>query len=242
MKLARILAPLIVIVALASTANAQAQEACPAAPDVAHSSVANIFTPQQEIYLGDVEAEQLEQRSRVIHDDELAAHLNRLVDGLVAQMPPTQLKFRVALVDLPNVNAFSLSGGRIYVTRKMVAFVRNEDELASLLAHEMGHTLAHQQAIQTTRLFHDILGVTSVGDARDIADKYNRMLDNLARNLNSLIKVSSQEEPHQYQADQVALYVLANAGYSPQVFAEFFDRLAQTHGRVGNWFTEYLGH
>jgi hypothetical protein len=241
MKRFGILAPFIVIAEIALSANAQVKQTCPAAPDVAHSFAVNIFTPQQEIYLGDVEAEQLEHRSRVIHDDELAAHLNRLVNRLVTQMPPTQLKFRVALVDLPNVNAFSLSGGRIYVTRKMIAFARNEDELASLLAHEMGHTLAHQQAIQTTRLFHDILGVTSVGDAKDIADKYNRMLDNLARNLNLLIKVSSQEEPHQYQADQVALYVLANAGYSPTVFAEFFDRLAQTHGKAGNWFTDYLG-
>ena len=221
--------------------SAQTQQKCPAAPDIARSSAANIFSPQQEIYLGDVEAEQLEHRSRVIHDDELAAHLNRLVERLVAQMPPTQLKFRVALVDLPDLNAFSLSGGRIYVTRKMVAFARNEDELAALLAHEMGHTLAHQQAIQTTRMFHDILGVTSVGDAKDITDKYNRMLDNLARNINLLIKASSQEEPHQYQADQVALYVLANAGYSTQVFVQFFDRLAQTHGKSGNWFTDYLG-
>jgi WD40 repeat protein len=218
-----------------------AQEKCPAPPALTASPEPNIFTPQQEVDLGDVEAEQVESKVHVIHDDELAAYLNHIVNRVLAQLPPTQLHFRVTLIDVPEVNAFTLSGGRIYVTRKMVAFARSEDELADLLSHEMGHALSHQEAIDKTRELRELLGVTSVGDRKDIADKINRLIDNAARNPKVFEKARGEEEPHQYQADQIALYAMANAGYSPLSFADFFDRTAQTRGKTGSWMSDFFG-
>jgi Peptidase family M48 len=223
----------------------RAQQPCPAPPALSPAPGTNIFNPQQELDLGDVESEWLEKNYRVIHDDELAARLNLVVNRILAQLPPTPLKFRVILIDTPVVNSFSVGAGRIYVTRKMVAFLRNDDELAGLLGHEMGHILTHQNAIEMTRMFHDLLGVTSVGDRQDIFEKYNRMLDGIARNRSALEKAlnreASQEEPHQYEADRVALYAAAAAGYSPQAFVDFFERLAQTHGKTGNLLTDFFG-
>jgi hypothetical protein len=189
-----------------------------------------------------VEAERIEHSVPVIQDDELAAYLNRIAKRIVDQLPPTQLKIRVMLIDLPIVNAFSLPGGRIYVTRKMVAFARSDDELAALLSHEMGHILSHQGGIDMTRQLHDVIGVTSVGDRKDIAEKMNRLMDNAARNIKAFQKTGSEEEPHQYQADQLALFALADAGYAPSTFADFFDRLAQTKGKSGSWISDLFGN
>jgi len=204
-----------------------------------------MFNAQQELDLGDVEAEWLEKNYRVIHDDELAARLNLISSRILAQLPPTQLKFRIILIDSPTVNSFSVGAGRIYVTRKMIAFVRNDGELAGLIGHEMGHILLHQSAIQVTQEFHDILSVNSVGDRKDIFDKYNQMLDNIARNRNVLVKtierIQREEEPEQYEADRVALYAATAAGFSPQAFVEFFERYAQTHGKTGNFLSDLFG-
>lgn len=223
----------------------RAQQQCPVPPVLSPAAGANIFSPQQELDLGDVEAEWLEKNYRVIHDDELAARLNLITGRILAQLPPSQLKFRIILIDTPEVNAFSVGAGRIYVTRKMVAFLRNDDELAGLIGHEMGHILTHQNAVEMTRKFHDILNVTAVGDRADIFEKFNRMLDNIARNRELLLKTVEREqrleEPHQYEADRVALYAVAAAGFSPQAFVEFFDRLAQTHGKTGNLLTDFFG-
>jgi WD40 repeat protein len=224
---------------LAAAANAQR---CPPPPVLLAPPSVNIFTPQQEVDLGDIAAEQIERRVHVIHDDQLSAHLNQIVASLLAQLPPTNLNFRVTLIDLPVVNAFSLPGGRIYVARKLIAFAHSDQELADLLGHEMGHVLSHQGAIDTTFNFRELLGVTSVGDRKDIFDKYNRFMDNVARDPKVLERARSEEEPHQYQADEVALYALANAGYSPQSFAEFFDRLAQTKGNTGGLLSDLFGH
>ncbi len=168
--------------------------------------------------------------------------LNVIANRILAQLPPTQLKFRIILINSPIVNSFSVGAGRIYVTRKMVAFLRNDDELAGMLGHEMGHILTHQNAIEMTRTFHDILGVNSVGDRKDIVDKFNRMLDSIARDRGALLKTverqQREEEPHQYEADRVALYAAAAAGFSPPAFVEFYDRLALTQGKTGNLLTD----
>ena len=227
-----------------SSGAARAQQQCPAPPLLTPSPAANMFSPQQELDLGDVEAEWLEKNYRVVHDEELAARLNHVTDRILAQLPATQLKFRVILIDEPIVNSFSVGAGRIYVTRKMVAFLRNDDELAGMLGHEMGHILTHQNAIEMTRRFREILDVDSVGDRKDIFDKFNRMLDNVARNRNALVKIEEREwhdeEPHQYEADRVALYAAAAAGFSPQGLVDFYDRLAQTHGKSGNLLTDFF--
>lgn len=218
-----------------------AQEKCTPPPIPEAPPGSNIFTDQQEVDLGDVMAEQIERNFRVIHDGELAAHMNDMIGRVLAQLPPTQLKIRAVLIDLSILNAFSLPGGRIYVARKMVAFLRNEDELAGLLGHEMGHILTHQGGIRTTRLFREVLGVSSVGDRKDIFDKFNRLIDNAARNPKAFRPDAGQEEPHQYQADLVSLIAVSNAGFSSQAFVNFFDRLAQTQGKMGNFFTDFFG-
>ena len=237
----RVAGPASLALLLLCAASAGAQQKCPAPPVPADVSTLSIFTPQQEVELGDIEAERVERTARVIHDDQLSAYMNRIVSRILSQLPPTQLQFRVTLIDTPVVNAFSLPGGRIYVTRKIVAFTRNDDELADLLGHEMGHILSHQGAIDTTREFREVLGVTSVGDREDIAEKLNRLLDNLAKNPDLMRRINGEEEPHQYQADRVALYAVADAGYSAPAFASFFDRLAQTKGKSGDWFSDFLG-
>jgi len=223
------------------TATVTAQEKCvpPTIPPAPPGS--NIFTEQQEVELGDIMAEQVERNYRVIHDDDLSAYLNRTAARILTQLPPTELKIRVVLVDLPIVNAFSLPGGRIYVARKMVAFLRNDDELAGLLGHEMGHILTHQGAIRMTRLFREVIGVTAVGDRKDIFDKFNKFLDNVRRNPKAFKPDRGEEEPHQYQADQIGLIAVSMAGFSPAASVQLFDRYAQTKGKTGNFFSDLFG-
>ena len=150
------------------------------------------------------------------------------------------MRFRVFLIDMPITNSFSLPGGRIYVTRRMVAFLRTEDELGGLLAHEMGHILTHQGGILITHLLQEVLGVNSVTSKNDIFKDYNSLLEATARP-GDLPSLARQEEPQQYQADRVALQLTASAGYSPQSFVEFLDRLAETRGKTGSWVSDMFG-
>src|SRR5262249_56726606 len=126
-------------------------------------------------------AEQFRRIFGVFEDDEVAGYLRRMGERVVKHLPPTKLRFQFFLVDLSEANAFVLPGGRIYVSRKLVAFTQSEDELAAVIAHEIGHLVARQQSIAMTRRLKEALGGTQVTDRRDIFEKYNSLVENAAR-------------------------------------------------------------
>src|SRR6185312_14813681 len=217
---------------------AQQPRSCqlPVAP--AQTSAENFFSEEQENWLGEVMVEQLERDNHVVRDPELNDYVQRIGDRLLAHMPATKLHFRFALVDLPDVNAFSLPGGYVFVHRKMVSFAQSDDELAAVLAHEMGHIFAHQGAITMTQLFKDLLHVTSVGDKADITDKYNRFLETRRKKQVFLKETESQ---NQLAADRIGVYALALSGYDPASMSKFWDRFAQTGGKTGGFWSDFFG-
>jgi WD40 repeat protein len=238
MRLLSAVVPLIAVFLLIATSSS-AQQACPQPPALERVTGKTIFTDQQEIDLGDAMGDSLAREFVLIDDPALTAHLEELGARLARYLPPNSLRFRFFLIDLPEVNAFSLSGGRIYVVRKMVALTRSDDELAGVLAHEMGHIVTHQHSILMTQLLKRVLGVTEVGDRADIYDKFQRLLENEQR---KPTHTSGEGEGDQYIADQVALFAMARAGFAPQAYVDLWDRFNATHGKTGSWFTDLLGH
>jgi len=222
----------------------RAQQLC-VVPSAHSSEGRNIFSPQQELELGDIEAEWVEKNQQVNQDDRLAGHLKAIGSRVLSQFPVNHAKIRIILIDTPEADAFSAGTERIYITRTMVSILRNDDELAGVLGHEVRHILKHDNAIAVTQMFHDILGVDAVSDREDISDKFSRMLNSTGRDQNvfhnTLHRMLRGEQFHQYEADRFALYAAAAAGFSPQAYVEFFDRVGQTHGQAGNRLTDFLG-
>jgi WD40 repeat protein len=222
------------------TLPVRAQQRCQPPQPPAIPQGKNIFTPQQEMDLGDAVAEQIQRNYRLIQDEALTAYLRRIGERLVKQLP-TDLRFQFFIYDQAEANAFTLPGGRVYVSRKLIAFARSEDELAGVLAHELGHNIAHEGAIGMTCLLRQVLKVEQVGDRRDIFEKYNQLLENIRLKPQACGSGEGHEEKGQLVADQVALYAMTSAGYNPQAFATFWDRFAETKGKTGGWFSDVFG-
>src|SRR5438128_1552311 len=117
----------ILAILLSLTGHAQVRTPCQP-PSLSVSREANIFTDAQEVDLGDAVAEKIQHEFRVIDDDDVTAYLNAIGQRIVKHLPPNKLQFRFTLVDLPMANAFALPGGRLYISRKLIAFVHSEDE------------------------------------------------------------------------------------------------------------------
>jgi WD40 repeat protein len=222
-----------------SSPLAAQQAPCPV-PSYVPPGAANMFSEQQESDLGDAIAEQVQREFKVI-DDDVTEYLRRVGQRLLAQAPPSNIRFRFYLVDVPEVNAYSFPGGRIYATRKLVAASRNEDELAGVLAHEIGHIITRQFGLEYTRRFQKILGITSVGSRDDVFEKYHQYMENLARNPRVLKEISKEIENEQLVADRVALYLIKRAGYSPDAYAQFWNRAFEVGGKTGGFFSDLFG-
>ncbi len=185
----------------------------------------------------------MEQKIAVIHDAGLTSYLQAIVDRLAQNLPPTHLQLRVKLVDAATADAFGIAGGRIYISRKMVAVAQSEDELAGLLAHEMGHVAAHHEAIRASDEFRQVLGITQVGGKDDIAARWNQLLSNWRRQKmtpGAYGKAQQVEDREQGQADAIALFLMSRSGYSPAAFVALFDRIAQTKGNTGGFWSDFF--
>ena len=78
----------------------------------------------------------------------LQTMIEKTVDRLVAASERPDLKFKVTILNSPAINAFALPDGRLYITRGLIALANDKAELASVLAHEMGHVIARHAAIR----------------------------------------------------------------------------------------------
>ena len=219
---------------------ASAQQSCPPLQPPVSDPAKLLFTPKQETELGEIFRQQFESDFHVIEDAQVTAYLDRVGQRVAHHLPDTGIHFEFLLYDLPEIQAFSMPGGRIYVSRKMVAFLKNEDELAGVLGHEMGHVVARQQALELSRAFREVLGLKSVSDSDDLFALYNQLTDSL-RLKKRHAEPSGNEDKGQSVADQIGVQAVARAGYAPQAFPDALDRLMATKGKTGNWATDIFG-
>src|SRR6202034_3459862 len=84
----------------------------------------------------------------IYNDPKLQGLLEKTVDRLVGASEHPDLRYKVVILNSQSINAFALPSGQLYVTRGLIALANDESELASVLAHEMGHVIARHAAIR----------------------------------------------------------------------------------------------
>jgi WD40 repeat protein len=198
-------------------------------------SRADIFTDEQEQSLGDAQAEMIEPRYTLVPESE-SAYLNEIGKRLLDQLPPAAVPYTFRVFQSPDLRAFSLAGGHIYISRKLIMDARNEDELAAMIAQEIGRVYIHHSASAVTLRLEKLLHVKARGDREDVYDKFERLL-NVPPTDASQLNPDDQEHD-ELLADQVGLYAMIRAHYAPEAFATFLDRVNNNGGFTGNLFTD----
>ena len=221
--------------------QASAQQTCPPVRISPPDPRSNMFSDRQEMDVGDAIAEHVQHDFLVIDDPDCTGYVLRIGQKLLEHAPPTELQIQFFLSDLPVANALSLPGGRVYVSRKLVAMARNEDELAGVLGHELGHVLTHQPVIKVSQLFRQVLGVTQPGTREEIFKHYAELQDNIVRKRKTFDHGSGEDKQEQLIADQIGMQLVANSGYKVQAFGEIFDRISEIKGKTGSWLSDLFG-
>ena len=233
-----IVLPALVLCVFTCSAGAQpaSPSGCTLDPPVFTTGAPNIFNDQQEQDLGDALAEFFEPQLHLAPpsaDDQLT----RIGERLLATLPPTGLHYRFRIYDSGEINAYSLSGGRVYVSRKLITSIKNEDALAGVVAHEIGHISTHQLAIVFTRNLRIRLGVTQVTDRADIFARVHQFFSTPAKSSEE----AGRETKNELVADHVALYAMVRAGYAAESFSSFLDESTINKGKTGNWLSDAFG-
>lgn len=161
-----------------------------------------------------------------ISDETLAAYVNDIGQNIAQHSSKPDELWRFIVLDSPEVNAFALPAGYVYVTRGLLALANNEAELAAVLAHEITHVIdehveqreaANKDAIIDGAIGALVQGIFG-GDGMN-----NAIRDNIESAFGEIGAYSREQE---FAADRGSVILLALAGYAPQAQADFLASMS----------------
>jgi predicted Zn-dependent protease len=217
-------------------------EGCKTAPVTGRRQL-NFISSDDEMQLGLTSFDQLKKETPVSKDAAANALVQRVGKRIAAvadkDMPGAQWEFVV--FDSKEANAFCLPGGKVGIFTGILPITKNEAGLATVVAHEIGHAVAHHGAERMSEAKVIAVGQSLVGSAVTNASPLMQSAAVLAYGVGAQL---GRELPHsrkqESEADQIGLTYMARAGYEPKEAINFWQRFSDYNEKAGGgdtiWF------
>jgi len=177
-----------------------------------------MISENQEIQMGrEYNAEILKQYP-IYQDQSLQEYVQSIGESLALKSHRPELVYRFTVLDSPDINAFALPGGYIYINRGLMSYLSSEEELAAVLGHEIGHVTARHSVRQYSQA--QLMGILSTA----VEINSGRTAGNLA-NLASGALLSGYGRDMELEADDLGAQYIYQEGYSPQGMYEVLSVL-----------------
>jgi predicted Zn-dependent protease len=188
--------------------------------DIGGRGVGNWYSTDTEIKMGKMYAMEIEKSTKFITDPVITEYVNRIGQNIVRNSD-CKVPFTIKVIDSDEINAMALPGGFFYVNSGLILNADEEAELAGVMAHETAHVCAHHAVREQTRLNYTQIGMiplifiggwTGYGiyEAASIGVPL------------TFLKFSREFEA---QADYLGVQYMYRAGYDPQAFISFFEKI-----------------
>jgi len=192
----------------------------------------NMFSPQQDVQVGREDAAEVDKQLPILQNATVERYVNELGRRLSTYTPNNREEYvwQFKVVNSPDINAFALPGGFIYVNRATIEAAQDEAQLAGVIAHEEGHVVMRHGTHQASETMLakgslGILGGLLGGQGGSLGSTALQGVAGLGVN-SALLHNSRQAES---QADAVGTYVLYEAGYDPLAMVQFFQIIEQKY-------------
>ena len=199
-----------------------------------------------EIRQGDEAAAELEKNPKIKFLDPksspaaqaLLDKLNAMAHKLGAVSPRPEVPYSVRVIEDKDINAFTLPGGRIYMYRGLLDFASSDDEIAGILAHEIGHN-TRLHALRGAKLNKKFGWVNLLAIAGMLAGgSGNGRSQNSGANIAQFSQyllvgiMNGYGVGFEKEADSSAIPLMVSAGYNPSALVTFMERLELRNQRT----------
>jgi predicted Zn-dependent protease len=226
---------LLLVLMAASLAHGARQPGDPLRPGF------NFFSRQQDVALGQEAAEQARRQLPPVRNPFLRDYVRRIGERLAAtpEARESGFQFNFTVVNRPEVNAFALPGGPMFVFTGLIKSVDNEAQLAGAMAHEMSHVILRHGTHEASKA--NIIEIPLALASMVIGN--GSMMAQLARyglglGANSFILKFSRDA--ESEADALGAHLMAEAGYDPIELGRFFARLQNSGGQGNTRLAQFL--
>ena len=177
----------------------------------------SLISYEQEIALGELIDEYIiaSQYKNPLTNKTIDSMMWAVGKRLQEQIPTSEYDYNIIVLDNAQINAFTIPGGNIYVFSGLISFCDSPEQLAAVLAHEMGHVEKRHTVDRLAREFSlsVLFSIMTGGDTVLLSDLYQTLIS------------SGFSRSQEKEADQFALNLLEDASISPKSIASFFRKL-----------------
>lgn len=193
------------------------------------AAAADVLVPvEQENQLGQQMAAELQAELKLHPDPELQAYVTNIGNRIVAAAQadvPAGISFRFHVVqDDATVNAFAIPGGDIYVYTGLMRLAENEAELAGVLGHEVAH-VTNRHIAQRLVAQYGLQSIIAMALGQDAG-----LLSQIASSVAGQGFLLKYGRDHERESDHDGIAYAAAAGWSPQGFVTFFEKMERLSG------------
>jgi predicted Zn-dependent protease len=188
------------------------------------------MTIQQERDLGQKVLQEVKKQWPLVQDPSVNEYVNRIGERILRGMESQPFDYRFFVINTTDVNAFSVPGGYVFINSGLILMVENEDELAGVIGHEIGHIVARHiakrsekgQAISLATLGAILAGILLGGP---VAGAISTAA--IGANQTAMLKFSRQDEE---EADALGLKFMSQAGYDPHAMITMLKKFRRITG------------
>jgi beta-barrel assembly-enhancing protease len=201
----------------------------------------NLFSPEQDVQIGQQSAAEAEAQLPVLRDQQVEAYVNSIGRKLAQNSGGPNFPYTFKVVNASDINAFALPGGPIYINRGIIEQARNEGEVAGVIAHEIAHVALRHGTHQASKAYAAQAGISILGSV--LGGRVGQNTANIINTVGGLglnalfLKFGRDLET---QADVLGAQILARSGYAPADMIGFFNTLAKADSaKKTNWLSSH---
>ncbi|HOR28762.1 MAG TPA: M48 family metalloprotease [Candidatus Sumerlaeota bacterium] len=191
-----------------------------------------MISPEEERQIGQQVKSEIDGQVQFVNDSLVVNYVRDVGRTLVAHAPESAFDPQFFVIANPEINAFAIPAGSIYVHTGLISAADDEAEMAAVIAHEMGHVIRRHSARGLARN----TGAQLAGQLL-LGENYGSMAQLLSSV--GLLNYTRQDEA---EADRIAVATLHRAGYDPDALATFFAKLKERYGDRGQIATFFASH
>ncbi|MFM8909807.1 MAG: M48 family metallopeptidase [Gemmatimonadota bacterium] len=195
---------------------------------------------QQEVEMGAGYAQQIERQLPLVEDAELTRYINVLGDSIARIADARNLDWSFRIVDSPDVNAFAIPGGFIYINRGLIERATSLSQVAGVIGHEIGHVTMRHSIKQMQKAQGTNLGVTLVCVLTSVC---NNEASQAMINIGASAAFASFSRQDEDEADAEGVTYMVDAGIDPNGIPEMFqillDERTRKPGALDAWFRSH---
>ena len=192
---------------------------------VAHRS---IISQEKEIAIGKQYATEIEKQSKIVKDPVVAEYVNRIAQN-IARNSDLTIPLTVRVIDSPEINAFALPGGFLFVNTGVLLAADEESQVAGVIAHEIAHVAARHWASQMTKA--TILQYATIPLIFVPMTYPVYMGISSAMNFGIPMAFLKFNRSAEAEADYLGLQYMYKAGYDPNSYVSFFSKVIEQERR-----------